>query len=89
MLNRKPRVYWFKGKKGQEDTNMTIWEYKVDTEYVEATAYTETGKLKADPLEEYLNKQGEAQWEFITFIPGNPNEGTVDLFIFKRPKRKG
>lgn len=66
----------------------TTWEYEVETE-VDTRAYTRAGKLKAAPLEEYLNKQGQAGWEFVTFISGDPDEDTVDLFVFKRPKREG
>ena len=58
---------------------MAIWEYKVD----EGISFG--GKLKAEQLQEYLNKQGEETWELVAFLPGNPNEERPDLWVFKRP----
>jgi len=61
-----------------------MWKYKVEPE-TDTTAYTSKGDLKAAPLEEYLNQQGKAHWEFVTYIPSNQEDIPVDLFIFKQP----
>lgn len=58
---------------------MAICEYKVD----EGISFG--GKLKAEQLQEYLNKQGENSWELVAFVLGDPNEGRSDLWVFKRP----
>jgi len=64
---------------------MTTWEYIVEVG-VDTTAYLSSGKLSTHKLEEHLNGQGKKGWELVTFIYGNPDEETPDLFIFKHPK---
>lgn len=60
-----------------------MWEYVVEVD-VETNAYSASGKLNVTKLEEYLNKQSQIGWEFVTSFHSNSEQ---DLFIFKRQKQ--
>ena len=60
MINRKPRVYWFKGKKGQKDTRIFDAGYELGSIYV----YELKESLLSSELDNQIKKHGYFQaWD--------------------------
>jgi hypothetical protein len=60
MINRKPRVYWFKGKKGQKDTLIFDAGYELGSIYV----YELKESLLSTELDNQIEKYGYFQaWD--------------------------
>ncbi len=59
---------------------MTIWDYHID--------YGRRifgGKQQAEQLEQQLITLGKEEWELVTILPVELDEGKQDWLIFKRP----